>query len=319
LSATNLVSGASSENELIDVDVAIEGVSIRKTVGEPGETLLDVRVPSGTWNKTTSMRARRIASGNPDGQNNRGNVLTVASSTWTGQADYYCTGTDDQITILQAINSLDAAGGGELVLTPGIFDISGESGIYLNGIENILMHGSGAGTILSHSDTTTNKTTILLNNSRFIYIRDLLIDGNSIRHSGASYGIRWTNSCDTLNMKNVAVTKIYASTSAGGAAVGINGAGYPDYVILADVESCNITDVNGRVAAGLGHCDRTYGNYIDNIIGIDEGYGIFYCLRSGRNQVGTVSGTVAEKYSLAYADGMATNVCADTANGGYNS
>jgi hypothetical protein len=318
LAVTNLVSGASSENELIDVDVEIEGVSIRKTIGELGETLLDVRVPSGVWNKTTSMRARRIAAGSPGGINNRGNVLTVASSTWTGQADYYCDGDHDEVEILAALDNLQSGGGGELILTNGYFDIVGENGIYINAMSNIIIRGSGWGTILTHSDTSASKHTIYLYNSTNILLRDFTIDGASVVHSSSNYGIRWNSGCSTLRIEKIKAENIYASTSTG-TAIGINGAEY-DVVDNAVITSgCIVHNINANIAAGIGHCDSTDNNVIYDVTGVAVGYGMFSCLRAFKNQVGTISGVISAKYNLVYADSTASNPAADTADGGFNS
>ena len=59
--------------------------------------------------------------------------MTIASSTYIGDADYYCDGTADQTEINLAITALAATGGGTVHLNNGTFNLSativGDSGI----------------------------------------------------------------------------------------------------------------------------------------------------------------------------------------------
>jgi len=145
--------GGISESELIDVDVEIVGTEIKKSVGGIGETIIDCRVPSGAWSKTTSRRARLIGAGKADYLLNRSNTLTVAASTWTGQADLFCDGTADGVQIQAAIDRLAAQGGGEVILTQGAFTAAAT----ITMKDNVWLHGSGSGTIIkpaSNSITT---------------------------------------------------------------------------------------------------------------------------------------------------------------------
>lgn len=163
-----------SEAELIDTDVEITAVSFSRQVGGIGETLLEVRVPSGAWTKTTSRRARLISDGRAQRLYNRGNVLTVASSTWAGQADYFCDGTDDDVEIQDAIDAMSARGGGEVYLTEGPYTI----GTTLVMKDNVWLYGSGEGTILypeSSSITTMINWTSAVNAKASSFV----INGNS--------------------------------------------------------------------------------------------------------------------------------------------
>ena len=110
---------SSSQIELVNVDVEIIGVSFERSVGSVGSTMLACRVDLGAWSKTTSRRAQLVGTGQANNNTNRTNTVTVASSTYTGTADYYCDGTDDHIEIQKAIDDLSAIGGGTVQLTIG--------------------------------------------------------------------------------------------------------------------------------------------------------------------------------------------------------
>ena len=73
-------------------------------------------------------------------------MVTVAPNGYTGEADYYCTGVDDQIQINAAIIYLsEAYGGGEVQLLEGNFEI--EDSILMN-YSNIRLEGVGHSSIL---------------------------------------------------------------------------------------------------------------------------------------------------------------------------
>jgi hypothetical protein len=131
--------GAASEIESIDIAAEIMNVSFTRNVGDIGETQLTVRQAIGTWNKTTPRRARLIGAGMPQYLLNRGNQLLVASSTYTGQADYYCDGVDDNVEIQAAIDAIADQGGGLILFTSGSYNIL-ES---INITSNIKLLGDG--------------------------------------------------------------------------------------------------------------------------------------------------------------------------------
>jgi len=193
------INGQASEAESIDVDVEITRVSFSRQVGGIGETLLVCRVPSGTWSKTTSRRARLISTGRAQDLNNRGNTLTVAASDYTGQADYYCDGTDDDIQIQDAID-VTASTGGTVLLTHGSF-ILGDSITMKN---NTILIGQGPQTILIPASTSVTNM-ISFSGSAGARIADFTIDGlkASLNFTTANMKIidgAASTSCDAMNI-----------------------------------------------------------------------------------------------------------------------
>jgi hypothetical protein len=156
LTITHQLPASTSETELIDVDVEIRGIMESRTVGSIGETLLLVRVPSGAWTKTTTTRAKVLATGLPFNSFTRGNIVTVASRDYPGQANYHCDGTDDQVQIQAAVDYVAGRGGGIVELTEGTFNLA-ESGTTDHCIEiledNISLCGSGSGSTILAMDT----------------------------------------------------------------------------------------------------------------------------------------------------------------------
>lgn len=154
-----------SEIELINVDVEIQSISIERSVGGIGSTSLVVRVPSDAWSKTTSRRARLIAAGQPQLLLNRSNFVIVASNEFTGQADYYCDGTDDQVQIQAAINYVGSIGGGQVILTNGTFNINNQiNSTYCLKIEydNITLIGSGQNSCIIQYTAPDNTTNLIV-------------------------------------------------------------------------------------------------------------------------------------------------------------
>jgi hypothetical protein len=72
-------------------------------------------------------------------------VVTVAASGYTGKADYYCTGTDDQLIINAAIEFVSSAyGGGTVQLLEGTFNLSNS----IIPLSYIVLSGNGDSTVL---------------------------------------------------------------------------------------------------------------------------------------------------------------------------
>jgi hypothetical protein len=75
-------------------------------------------------------------------------VVTVAPANYTGQADYYCTGVDDQLIINAAIEYVsEAYGGGKVQMLEGTFNL--KHGVKIYGVlvtANVTLLGSGNGT-----------------------------------------------------------------------------------------------------------------------------------------------------------------------------
>jgi len=201
LALSHVMNGGTMED--IDTDTEIMGVSINRNVGGTGETLLNLRVPSAAWALTIAKNSKLTGAGRAQRLNNRSNVVTVASSTWTGQADYYCDGTDDDAEIQAAIDYVSSLGGGEILLTTGIFILSTSILINQNTIltgDGISSYISGAGirmdsnSELSYISMDDNPVTV--QSKSFINIHDIFIVGDT-----ASYGIYAYNSTN-ISIKN---------------------------------------------------------------------------------------------------------------------
>ena len=180
LTIEHTMNGGTMEN--IDTDVEVMGVSIDRSVGNVGMTNLNLRVPSEAWALTLAKNSKLVGAGNAQRLNNRSNVVTVASSTWTGQADYFCDGTDDNVEIQAAIDYIYTLGGGKVLLTAGRFIIS----TVLTIKENITLEGSDYGTLLSPSSNITIRK--LINATGKGLITNFTIDGNSLEYDIAVDG-----------------------------------------------------------------------------------------------------------------------------------
>ncbi|MFA6336171.1 MAG: hypothetical protein WCX48_11605 [Bacteroidales bacterium] len=197
--------------EQIAVDVEIRGVSIHRAVGSIGETMLSVRVPSGEWNNTTPTKARWIASGRMDQEQNRSNVLTIGAYDYAGTADIYCDGVDDDVEIQAAIDQFTLEGGGIIQLSRGTFRCNI---IYVK--RNITISGEGRGTIIKQkTDTTGRLFEISISSGESCIISNLTIDGDAseitvngfsgLIYGGDSYSDR---NCEIINVhiKNFAIS-----------------------------------------------------------------------------------------------------------------
>jgi len=294
--------GASSEIENVDVSVEVMGVSFNRQVGGVGQTVLTVRKAIGTWNKTTSKRAKLVGAGKSQWLNNRSNVVTVASSTWTGQADYFCDGTDDDVEIQAAIDYLSSIGGGRVDLTSGDFYLS--ENISLR--SNVSINGSGPPSVLWYFGI-------------YCYRIDNFSISNLSIYGGDNYGIY----CDIRSFTvisaiyNVTIYGLFNDDPLDGDVWGIKCGDSTYRAVL--VKDCNIYDLYGEnVACGIDSAFMVTNTTIQNVVCNAypaNGIGI---LDSTKCQQNIVTGTVT-KYSGSYADSGSVNACADTAAGGYNS
>jgi hypothetical protein len=145
----NFAVGTAGTAEYIDAVVECYSVDVEKTSGSIGSTNIMFREVEENWAKTTLYTARLLASGSPKRRVNRSNTVTVASSTYDGTYDYRCDGVDDDVQIQAAIDYVyQTYGGGEIVLTDGIFKVT--TGISIP--SNIIIRGKGQGSTILERD-----------------------------------------------------------------------------------------------------------------------------------------------------------------------
>jgi hypothetical protein len=184
LTISHTMPTGTSEQELVDIDVRICGVSCQKTVGGIGETILSVRVPSGAWSKSTSTRARLAVSGLPNQDLSRTNMVTIAPFDNPDQADYHCTGTNDELVINSALAKVGSEGAGKVQLLKGNYYVSLVSAsayAILMDFDNVSLVGEGCGATIIHFDASANST------SNVVYLNDIenaMVDNLSINITG---------------------------------------------------------------------------------------------------------------------------------------
>jgi hypothetical protein len=307
LTLTHVMNGGTMEN--IDTDVEVMGVSMSRNVGGVGTTNLNLRVPSSAWALTLARNARLVGAGNSQRLNNRSNVVTIASSTWTGQADYFCDGTNDNVEIQSALDYVSGLGGGEVKLTIGNFYISSR---LLVG-SNTILSGSGNNTIL-YGLVTTAMPDIFLDTVSNSIICDLVLDGSTVTKR---FGALYTTGCTNIEVSRVEI-RHYHSTAATASIWAL--------VVDGIITNCYVHDISTSVtdydAIGINGSTRVQYNIVDNINstggGTGYGYGYAFCRKCQQNKA---TNTSHDKYFASYADsaGSATYACADTSNGGFNS
>jgi len=271
------ISGQPSEAELIDTDVEIIRTSTSKTNGGVGETLVEVRVPSGVWSKTLSRRARLISAGLASWLNNRGNIITVAASDWTGQADYFCDGTDDDVQIQAAIDATASGGGGVIQLTRGIFSLDN----YVSLKSNVKLVGMGANTILKRQNTTYIYC-LRANAITNCKVSDIVLDGNSPTLTYTPAGVDATmflceNSSEVIMQNCIAQNLSMADTA--GAQIrlyGFVGAYQAIGCIAKDISGANSGTAGAVYVSAFYLCDRLHGCIANNITATSIAGGVAY-------------------------------------------
>ena len=106
-------------------------------------------------------------------------TVTASNSENKDKADYVCTGTDDQGTIMTAIAALPG-GGGSIVLLDGLYTIdANDDPVKINSETNITIKGQGKGTELCLG-TGISSNLIEVVDSSGITIRDLYVNGDTV-------------------------------------------------------------------------------------------------------------------------------------------
>lgn len=115
-------------------------------------------------------------------------VVGTSTAGYTAdQVDFLCDGVDDQVEIQAAINKMYSSTYpkyGEIQLLPGNYEITSHITLGVNYRDRIWMHGSGAGTTISRSnsgaDVTPENSIIYLDNGEdSVYLSDLTLESDS--------------------------------------------------------------------------------------------------------------------------------------------
>jgi hypothetical protein len=165
-----IVIGEAGDPEYINVDARLESLKIQGGTNN-GATVAIFRETTRNWTRTLTPSVRNISDGNPGRLSRGGATRVVGSSTFIGDADYLCDGTNDEIEIQAAIDELAGIGGGTVLLTNGTF--SNEDVIYIYG--NVIVAGEGKGTIFNGNNIvylgnkSSEKDNAEISNILFIY------------------------------------------------------------------------------------------------------------------------------------------------------
>jgi hypothetical protein len=302
----NFQVGEADTNEFINTTVEVYAVDVEKTAGGIGTTSLLLREVEESWGKSTLYATRLATGGSPKRRVNRSNIVTVASVDYDGTYDYKCDGTDDDEQIQAAIDYVSATfGGGTILLTHGEYNIADT--IIL--ATNITLQGEGLATEI-HFATDVN-TVIEMGQLSNNVLKNIYINGENTARTIGLIGIS-AGSGDVTNayVENVAIKNIVSSGIIAGISMYSGSQGIVTKCTVMNLES------TGANVYGIDGANRCEYNYIDTIISTGSGYGISASTKCQQN---TAINCTTAGYDLSYADAGSSNLCADTAAGGYNS
>ena len=154
------------------------------------------------------------------------------------QADLTSTGSADQSEINAAIAVVDAAGGGVVQLSEGIFTVDATIGL----LSSVLLRGSGPGTIIQVAAGATSDFNILSATleSRIV-VENLVLDGNSAGGHGHFHTGIFLSSVNDSQVRNVIVRNCDQSgTPTYGHGVHLAGASFQNRVT-----GCEFTSLEG--------------------------------------------------------------------------
>jgi len=271
--------GGAGEAEYIDSTVECFDVRCSIAAGGAGYTSVSFREVEESWKFDSNEVARMIASG---GFNRRPSqsVVTVAAQYYSGYADYYCDGTDDQ----EEINSAAAYANGVVQLTKGDYDIS--SSITLT--DDRMLRGEGAATVLKVSEGSIKAITAIGTSSTLI--QNVTVDNLAVQYAtslGSLYSSVYLQFVENYCISNVVVktpNSIYVEDCRNGFIINnvisqenaslIAGGGGGETVLGIVVDINTITSysniVQSNVVRGLKALEGLVGIFVDDDIGFQS-------------------------------------------------
>ena len=172
----------------LQIDTAI-GKVIDKTVETSADKVSFIRGSTGLSANNVQDALEELAGQSSGGGNSpRTYRVVVGTSTagWTADdCDYFCTGSNDQTIISQAIESLPSTGGVVWFLD-GIYNI--ENTLYI-AVDNVTLSGNKKTSILSNQGSAT----MLLAGGSNFSMKDLIIEDKRASGSGATVVIMGIN------------------------------------------------------------------------------------------------------------------------------
>lgn len=100
-------------------------VSVERNAENEPDTVITFKEIYENWKFDSNLFARIQAAGKSLSLDQRGNSIFIGASTYSGAANYYCDGVDDDVQIQAAIDLLYGSyGGGTIELSEGVFNIS---------------------------------------------------------------------------------------------------------------------------------------------------------------------------------------------------
>lgn len=131
--------GGVGQKEYINSTCILASKIMERTAEGLGGTVLAFFEVEENWKMTSNATARFIANGGINSMFNKSNIVTVGSSDWAGYADIVCNGTNDEVEIQEAIDDVNALGGGMVQLLGKTFYV-GTAAIAMK--SNVILEGN---------------------------------------------------------------------------------------------------------------------------------------------------------------------------------
>jgi hypothetical protein len=141
------------------------------------------------------------------GGRNPATYITVGANGASGQFDYQCDGVSDQVEIQQAINAVNAAGGGVVQLSEGTFIIDGSITL----ASNVTLLGTSWKTVIKvKGGFNANLNIFNLAGQQNIGLENLWIDVNRRGQTSGNLITFWSdNTSENLVIKNCKITDYF--------------------------------------------------------------------------------------------------------------
>lgn len=200
--------GGSGESEYIDSVCECLYVQTSRSARGGPSTRIGFREVYEAWKFDSGAFARYRASGDIRALVGSGHDVTIAASTWTLKADYWCDGTADQTDINLAITNMAAKGGGIVRLTRGTYILSAA----IETKSNVELVGAGVGATIIEKNC--NDYAIHMDGSSGTPLAGITLRGFTVTRNAsdtnASQHLVYGTYCTDLLIERLEVSDSYA-------------------------------------------------------------------------------------------------------------
>jgi len=263
--------GAAGESENIDSLCECMYVRTSRRTGENGTTMIGFREVEEAFKHDSNAVARFLAGGPIEILVESNDTVVVGGQYFTGKANSYCSGTNDDVEIQNAIDVLSERGGGTVYLPQGTYSLAAtlvpKAGVTLRGAgidatilditiddEAIYTNVATVGFGIRDMTITTSDATPTANLIRFSNVDDIVLVNLKLTDSGS-------HAINVGDCENLSIVTVLIDSCNGGITANASGGTITNYVIT----NSTLTGVNNHCLTLVGSDITCTNGYIKTV------------------------------------------------------